>query len=481
MKHLTFDLVVIGGGGGGFVSAKLAHGLGKKVALIEKDKLGGECTWTGCVPSKTLIHVAHMFNSAKKLHELGIASGHEAKSDSVAVMQYIRKIRQQVYKASPPEIFEQQGIKVLFGAPHFVDNHTIMIDNTTIIAKKFIISTGSSPFVPPIEGLNNVDYLTNQNFFELEKLPESLTILGGGPIGIEIACALNTLGINVTVIEMKERILTHDDSELASMLQEKMRERGITILTEHKVNSVASSDGNIQITCQKASGKTVMITAEKLLIATGRKPNIEGLDLENAGVVFNHKGITVDRTLRTTSKNIYACGDVTGPYLFSHMAEYQAIIATRNAIFPFKKKVDYTNLIWVTFSDPELASVGLLEAAARQHYGDRVRVYKVKYNQIDRAVVDGNLFGVAKFICDHRGCLLGAQVLGARAGEIIHEVQLGRTLGVNFAQFDSVIHAYPTYADIIKKGARACRVDMLKSNFFVRLASKLFKRSKKGK
>lgn len=480
MKHLTFDVVVIGGGAGGFVSAKLAHGLGKKVALIEKDKLGGECTWTGCVPSKTLIHIAHMFSSAKKLHELGMVSGQMEKSDTVAIMKHIRKIRQQVYKASPPEIFEQQGIKILFGAPHFVDAHTIMMDSTTIVAKKFIISTGSSPFVPPIKGLNTVDYLTNKNFFELEKLPESLVILGGGPIGVEIACALNTLGTNITIIEMQNRILTHDDSELTLLLQEKMRESGITILTEHKANSVASSNGNIQITCQKADGKTIMVTAEKLLVATGRKPNTEGLRLENAGISFDHKGITVDRTLRTTSENIYACGDVTGPYLFSHMAEYQAIIAARNAIFPFKKKVDYTNLIWITFSDPELASVGLSEAAARQQYKNRVRVYKIKYNQVDRAIVDGNPFGVAKFICDHKGCLLGAQILGSRAGEVIHEVQLGRTLGVNFAKFDSIIHAYPTYCDAVKKGARICRVDLLKNNFFVRLASKLFKRNKKG-
>lgn len=482
MKNRQFDLVVIGGGAGGLVSSKFANGLGKKVALIEKEKLGGECTWTGCVPSKTLIHVANMFSEAKKMQKFGVRGIEEASIDTTLVMDHVRQTREGVYKAGPPENLEAKGIKFFSGSARFFDSNTVMVGDTKITAKKFIITTGSSPFIPPVKGVEDIDYLTNQNFFELKKLPASLLILGGGPIGSELSCALNKLGVKVTVIEMLDHILVHEDEELATLLQEKLRERGVTILTGHTVNGVKQQADQVVAICQKKNGEEVKVSAEKLLIATGRKPNIEGLDLEKAGVKYDRRAINVDRTLRTSNKNIYACGDVVGPYQFSHMAEYQAIIATRNALFPFSKKVNYTNRAWTTFTDPEFASIGIHEQEARQRYGEkRVRVYRTEYKEVDRAVCDGSDFGVAKFVCDKKGNLLGAQILGKRAGEIIHEVQLGRTLGVNFAKFDSVIHVYPTYCDLVKKGARKCRIDLLKNNFFIRLLSKLFKKNRQEK
>lgn len=468
-----FDVLVIGGGAGGFVSAKFANGLGKKVAMIEKERLGGECTWTGCVPSKALIHAA---SSSAKVEN---------------VMNHVRSVRERVYNSHPPESFEALGIKIIMGAPTFVNDHTVRVNDTTISAKKIILATGSSPFVPPplipsdsrsesyrgIEGLDTVPYLTNNNFFDLEKLPESLVIMGGGPIGVELACALNKFGVRVTVVEMQEHVLAREDKQLAELLQEKMRGDGITILTGNKVVGVAKREGGVVATCEDNFGKKTEVSAQRLLVATGRKPNVDGLGLEAAGVAYDRLGITVNKYLQTSAKHIYACGDVVGPYQFSHMAEYQAVVATRNALLPFKKKVDYDkNKIWVTFCDPELASCGMNELEVRERYGDRIRLYKIEYKTIDRAMTDSVDFGLAKFVCDRKGRLLGAQVLGPRAGEVVHEVQVARRHGISLAKLDSVIHAYPTYCDVTKKAARLCRVELLRDNFFIKLFSRLLKK-----
>jgi pyruvate/2-oxoglutarate dehydrogenase complex dihydrolipoamide dehydrogenase (E3) component len=451
MDDLKFDLIVIGGGAGGFVATKLARGLGKKVAIVERERLGGECTWTGCVPSKALIDAAHK------------------KMPRESVMQHVRKIREQVYNSHRPESFEKVGIKIFSGTPKFVDAQAIIIGEKRLHAKKFIISTGSSPFLPPIEGLEKIQYLTNKNLFDLKELPKSLIILGGGPIGVEISSAMSKLGVAVKIIEMNKNVLAREDVELAQLLQERLQKSGVEIYTNTKLVKIKKEGDGILATCESDDGKIIEINGEKLLVATGRKPNIEGLGLENIGVAYDRRGIKTNKNLQTTVKNIYASGDVVGPYRFSHMAEYQAIIATRNAFFPIKKKVNYKNVLWVTFCDPEFASCGMNETQAREKYGKKVHVYKVEYKTIDRAATDSCDFGVAKFVCDKKGNLLGANILGPRAGEIIHEVQLGKTYNIKFSKFDDIIHAYPTYCDVIKKAARMCRVDILQRNIFVKL------------
>ncbi len=327
--------------------------------------------------------------------------------------------------------------------------------------------------MPPIEGMASVDYLTNQTFFQQEQLPRSLIILGGGAIGVEIASACNRLGVNVTIIEMNERILAKEDPELVAILADQLTKEGVQIRTSLKANKVSKTQaGQIEVRCVDKNNNEQSIQAEKLLVAVGRTPRIEGLGLEQAGVQTTRKGIITDSMLKTTASNIYACGDVVGPYQFSHMAWYQAVIAVRNALIPlFKKKVDYTNVIWVTFTAPELASAGMSEQEAIDRYGTKnVMIYTKPYAELDRAITDHAEVGLAKFICDKKGRLLGMHILGARAGDIIHEAQLAKWYRMKFADILPVIHAYPTYAEITWHAAKKAYIDQLMRNPLIKLA-----------
>lgn len=473
IKH-TYDLIIIGGGAAGLTAAKFAKGLGKKVAIIESKKLGGECTWTGCVPSKTIINSAKVAYHMTHAQTFGIAKPTES-IDTTQVMVHVQAIVKEVNKSYTPEIIRSLGIDVLFGFPSFIDSHTITLNDKHISAQKFVIATGSAPFVPPINGIDRTPYLTNETIFNLSTLPQSLAILGGGPIGVELASALQRLGVHVTIIEKSNRILPREDEELVTMLTQKMHDESINIKTGLQATQVLSQNNNILITCKNEHNTTSTITAEQLLIAVGRRPNIQGLSLENAGVNYTQKGIIVDHHLKTTASHIYACGDVVGPYQFSHMAWYQAVVATRNALIPvFKQKVDYNQRIWVTFSAPELATAGLMEHEARALYGDSIRVYRKPYSDLDRAHTDRELTGMAKIICDKRNKILGMHILGARAGDIIHELQIAKTKKITFDSLHNIIHAYPTYAELIWHMSKKAYVTRLENSFWVRIAKKLF-------
>lgn len=483
MAKFDYDLLVLGGGSGGLTASKMAVGLGKKVCIVEKNKIGGECTWDGCVPSKALIKAADIVHNCKKGYRYGFTLDKGQTVDSSKVMAFVREKIQAIYSTQTPDVLATFGIDVLIGSPRFIDNHHIMVDGKKVSAKKFIITTGSSPFIPPIDGLENVPYLTNKNIFNLETLPSSLLILGGGAIGAELACALNRLGVKVTIVEMSPTILAKEEQELVDLLQKKLVQDGITIKTSMRASAVALRDGTIELTCTPVSPFShenddaqlaFILRADALLIATGRRPNIDGLELEKAGVAVSKRGITVGKTLRTTTKNIYACGDVIGSYLFSHAAWYQAVAATRNAFIPlFKQRVNYDNMLWITFTAPELAAAGLTEQQARERYGSTIKVYKERYNQIDRGVIDAAFNGMGKFICDKKGRLIGAHILGERAGELIHEVQLAKSMGIRFTKIGSVMHAYPAYSDLVWFAAKKARVEALQNNFFVKLYKKL--------
>lgn len=489
MAKFDYDVLVIGGGSGGLTASKMAAGLGKKVGLIERDKLGGECTWSGCVPSKALIKAAELVHSAKKLKELRFIDPEKQKLNSAEIMHFVRDRVKEVYQTHTPEVIAKEGIDVLFGSPQFLDNHSVVFAGKTVSAKKFIICTGSSPFIPPIEGLADTAFLTNKSLFDLEKLPESLLILGAGPIGSEIACALNRLGVQVTVVEMNKQIMPREDMQLAVILQEHLAKEGVLFKTETRATQINALPGSAEFICTPASElsqigqqeeATFKLRAERCLIATGRKPNTEGLDLEKAGVQFDKRGIVVNKRLKTTAPNIYACGDVIGSYQFSHVAWQQAIVATRNALIPlFKQRIDYKNVLWITFTAPELASLGLTEQQAQEQYGSQIKIYKKRYSEIDRGVIDMATPGLGKFICDKKGRLLGAHILGARAGELIHELQLTKALGAKFSCLGSVLHAYPAYSDLVWKAAKKARLDALQNNFFVKLYKKLFGKGKK--
>jgi pyruvate/2-oxoglutarate dehydrogenase complex dihydrolipoamide dehydrogenase (E3) component len=468
-----YDLIVVGGGAAGLVAAKLGAGLGKRVAVVEKSRLGGECTLYGCVPSKTLIKTARVARVIDNMGNVGLASGRPVPIDKSNVFPRVRSVVEKVYQGHRPEVLERLGIRVFIGQTRFLDNHRIETDGAVLSARSFVICTGSGPLVLPIPGIDTVPYLTNKTLFDLDDAPASMAVLGAGPIGMEMAQAFAYLGTAVTVIEAGGQVLAREDGELTKLLAGRMAAQGITLLTGTKAIGVERKGGGVEVAVEDASGGERSVAAEKLLVAVGRKPNIEGLGLEAAGVDYTQKGILADAHMRTTAPNIYTCGDVTGPYQFSHMAEYQARIAARNALIPFKARADYANYIWCTFTDPEFAHAGLTEEEAAALHG-AVRVYRWRYADTDRGRTEAEEFGMAKFICDRRGRLLGAHILGERAGELIHEAQIVKTLGIPFHKLDSVIHVYPTLTDVVRQPAKLAHIDRLQNSLLVRIAKRLF-------
>jgi pyruvate/2-oxoglutarate dehydrogenase complex dihydrolipoamide dehydrogenase (E3) component len=472
MGH-DFDLIIVGGGGGGITAAMLAHGLGKKVALIDKKRFGGECTWSGCVPSKSILHAAKMMWNTRHPEHYGLSIHGEISVSGDHVMSSVQQTIREIYEGEKPEAFEKLGITAIENASiHFIDSHTIEVNGKTMRAGKFLIATGSSPLVPKVPGLSSVPYYTNETIFTLETLPASLTIMGGGPIGIELAQAMNRLGVAVTVIEMAPSILIREEAELSAMLAGILKREGVTLLTGAKVLSVENPEKPTVV--YEKDGKSEKTSAAALLIAAGRKPNTEGLGLETIGLNHDRRGIAVDNYMRTSIKTIYAAGDVVGPYQFSHVANYQAIAATSNALLPIRRSVNYGAVPWCTFTDPELARSGLTEAEAREKFGSKIRIYRAEYSKLDRARTDRATEGLAMFVCHANGKILGVHILGERAGEVMHEAHAARTLGIPLYRLDKVIHTYPTYSELTRQAARAAYIDRISSNPFVRFI-KLFR------
>lgn len=475
MRKYDYDLVVIGVGSGGISSANLALRLGKKVAVVEKARIGGDCTWYGCVPSKAFIRSAAAAHQVKRLGEYGLQTDGPILLNTDQVMAHVRSVRQRIYLGEEPAIFEKMGIRVYLGAPEFLDNRWIRVGDQTLSSRSFIISTGSSPALPPIPGLEQVPYLTNETLFELETLPRSMIILGGGPIGTEMASALNRLGVETALLELQERILPNDDEELVAILTDSLTGEGVNLMTRTEALSCETSGARVRVSIRGQSQQTSALEADALLVALGRTPNVKGLALERAGVEYSSDGIKADRSLRTSAPNIYACGDVLGSYKFSHIAEYHATIAVPNAVLPLplKRRVAYENIVWSTFTEPELAHAGLTERQARHKHGDSIRVYRHAYDNVDRARTDVAGVGLSKFICDKRGKLLGIHILGERASELLHQAQLAKTLGVPFHRIQGMIHIYPTYGDLVKHPATAAFADKLQNSFLVKQLRRL--------
>jgi pyruvate/2-oxoglutarate dehydrogenase complex dihydrolipoamide dehydrogenase (E3) component len=464
-----FDLIVIGGGGGGITAVTLASGLGKRVAMVDKKKFGGECTWSGCVPSKALLCSAKVTRLIGTAQQYGLTVDGSISIGNDRVMESVRAVVQKVYSNEGSGHFQKLGITAIEDAEvSFVNENTVSVNGKAMSAAKFIITTGSGPLVPPIPGLDNIKYFTNETIFSIEKLPASLIILGGGPIGAELATAFIRLGVKVSLVEMAPAILIREDPELVNILTEKMAGEGVAIMTGTKAVSVEKSDNGITLVYESA-GVPGRVTADSLLVAVGRKAHTAGLNLEAAGVAYDARGIRVDKYLRTTAKNIYAAGDVVGPYQFSHMANYQAIVATSNALLPFSRKATYGPVPWCTFTDPELARSGLTEQEAKDRYGRGVRVYRVPYSGIDRAATDRTESGLAKIVCAKRGSILGVHILGERAGEVMHEIHAAQSLGIPLYRLDQVIHAYPAYNDVVKQAARSAYIDRIQDNPIVKL------------
>lgn len=449
-----FDVVVIGGGAGGLFAASVANGLGVKACMIEKKRLGGDCTWFGCMPSKALLKSAQAAHLAKRLLEFGLNPQGSFSINSSKVMPHVRDVVEEIATHHPAEVFEKRGIKVIFGSPKFIDRKSLEVNSRKISAKKFIICTGSHPIVPPVEGLINIDYLTNENIFDLGKFPESLIVLGGGPIGVELSQALNRLGVKIFIVEMMERILFREDKETARILEKKLKSEGIEILTGKKAVKFIQKEGQVSCVLEDKDKIQQEVSAENVLVAVGRSPNIEGLDLEKANVEYAKTGIKVNAFLQTTNKDIFACGDVVGPYLFSHVASYQAQVCVRNALFKRLawQKANYENVSWATFTDPELAHLGLTEEEAREKF-EEVNTYKTEYGACDRAVTDLEKDGLVKVITDKKGYILGAHIAGANAGEIMQGFVLAKSFKIPLAKLSQAIFIYPTLSELVKKTA----------------------------
>ena len=439
------DLVIIGGGAGGLVVASVAAQLGLRVTLIEKQsRLGGDCLHTGCVPSKTLIHAAKVASLMRRGAEFGLQAV-TPQVDLGRVNDHVQAVIDQIQLHDDPERFRAYGCEVLFGRAVFTGPHSVQVDDRVISGRRFVIATGSRPSAPPIDGLDRIDYLTNESLFSLRDLPQRLLVLGGGPIGLEMAQAFARLGSQVTVVERLPHLLPQEDRDIAEALRLKLEDEGLTIFTNTGVERIRQDGDTIRADC--SGGESLV--ADRVLVAAGRQANVDGLGLDAAGVVYDKKGIGVDRRQRTSQQHIYACGDVCGPYPFTHMAEYQAGIVISNAVFRFPKKADYRVTPWVTYTDPELARVGLTVQQSEAQ-GIRATVLSFPFNGIDRALAEVEPHGLTKFVT-HKSKIIGATILGPHAGELIHEIVLAMQAGVTLGEISATIHAYPTLAQIHRR------------------------------
>ena len=466
------DLVVIGAGSGGITAARFATRAGARVALIEKDRIGGDCTWTGCVPSKALLKVARVAHQARNASRFGLSATTIGPVDLKEVMDYVRQSISAVYRYETPEVLRREGVDVRIGRARFEDANALAVASaegeTTITAKKIIICAGARPAIPNLEGLSDVPYLTSEQVYDLETLPEHLLVVGGGPVGVEMAQAFRRLGSRVSLFQGPDRLLPRDEPEAAETLARILRDEGVGLHRGARVTRVAPRDGGIMVHTDAGE-----VEGSVLLVATGRTPNVDTMDLPRAGVRFTEGGVPVDGSLRTNVKHIYAAGDVVGGPQFTHYAGYQAFIAARNALFLGASKGIVESVPWTTFTDPEVARAGLTEAEARNKYreGD-VGVRFVTMEQVDRAVTESDTEGFIKVVHKKNGTVVGATVVAERAGESIHEWALAISNKLKMSDLAGTIHVYPTYSIANQQLASAYSVE----SFFKSKVGKALKR-----
>lgn len=467
------DICVIGAGSGGLSIAAGAAQMGAKVVLLEKHKMGGDCLNYGCVPSKALLAASKYAHNSRKASLFGI---HNSKTEVnfQSVHDHIQDVIGQIAPHDSVERFESLGVKVISGAGKFIDHQTVAAGDQVISAKKIVISTGSSAFIPPIKGLNSVKYLTNETIFNLTQCPEHIIIIGGGPIGIEMAQAMVRLGAKVTVIT-DGSIMPKDDPELVQIVRQTLISEGINLVEHAKVDEIINQKDKILVKSIKDS-KAQDIKGSHILIATGRIAALDGLDLECAGIGYTPRGIKVDNRLRTSNKNVYAIGDCIGSYQFTHVAGYHAGIIVRNILFKMPAKVDMRATPWVTYTDPELAHVGMDEDEARKKHGDSIRVLRWSFKENDRAVADRRTEGLLKVIVAQNREVLGASIVGYGAGEQIlpwvYLVQNRQKINA----MTGIIAPYPTLSEVSKRISGQYFTPALysdKTRFIVKMLMKL--------
>lgn len=446
----SYDLTVIGGGSAGLTIASGAASFGARVALVEKDKMGGDCLNWGCVPTKALIRSATVAATVKEAHRYGVKSS-GVEIDFPAVMQRMRGIVNTIAEHDSPERFRSMGVDVLLGEAEFKNANEIRIGDHQISSKNVVIATGSRPAVPPIPGLTETGFITNIEALQLEVLPKSLAILGGGPIGLEFAQAFARLGARVTVIEMFPTLLPREDAQAAEFVRESLVNEGVHLMLGSKVVEAKKGE-NGKVVVIEQNGERREVSCEEIFVATGRRPNVEIPGLANIGIEVAKTGIVVDSHLRTTIPHIYAAGDVKGGLQFTHVAGYEGRVVVRNTLFPFKQRVDYRVVPWAVYTDPEIAHVGFTEQEAKDHYG-WIGVYTMPFHDVDRAVIDGQDEGFVKVIADKKGQIVGAHVVGDHAGDLIQELVFAMRHRMPIGKISEVIYAYPTKVEGVHKAA----------------------------
>ena len=447
-KTITPDICVIGGGSGGLSVAAAAAAFGVEVVLLEKGKMGGDCLNYGCVPSKAIIAAGKHARAAVDGKKFGV---HVDKVDVnfAEVNAHIKDVIGGIAPHDSPERFRSLGVNVIEQPGVFIDADTVQAGDTIIKARRYAIATGSSAFVPPIPGIDEVDYLINETIFEQTVRPDHLIVIGGGPIGMEMAQAHQRLGSKVTVVE-GFKALGKDDPELAAVVLKRIREEGVEILEDTKVVKLAKAKSGVSVTVETSEGQRD-IKGSHVLVATGRAANVNGLGLEQAQIDYDRRGIKVGDNMRTSNKRVYAIGDVAGGFQFTHVAGYHAGLVVQQILFRLPAKENREIIPWATYTEPELSNVGLTEAQAREKYGDTITVLKWEYAENDRARAERKTDGLIKIVADKKGRLVGVAIAGAGAGEMINMWALAITNKMKLSNVRGYIPPYPTMSEIGKR------------------------------
>ncbi|MGL1932883.1 MAG: FAD-dependent oxidoreductase [Desulfotalea sp.] len=449
MGKFEYDIGVIGGGAAGLTVASGSSQLGAKTILIEQeDKLGGDCLHYGCVPSKTLIHSASTYHSMAHTEELGLPAMSRDPVDFSQISNRINKVVETIQVHDSVERFNNLGIKVVFGKASFIDPHTVIVGENEITSKKWVIASGSSPIIPNFTGSEFC--LTNRDIFSLDLLPKHLVILGAGPIGIEMAQAFARLGSKVTVVQRSDQILSREDKDLADLVMQALINEKVEFCLEHTILSVVKKTDQLHVSIIDHEKNQKQLVCSHVLIALGRKPNIDQLFLENAGVKYNKNGVTVDSRLRTNVKHIYAAGDITGKYQFTHAAGYEGGVVITNAIMGLPRKTNYKWMPRCTFSDPEFAVIGKSEKELKLE-GIDYSIWSEDFKDNDRAVTEAAIAGKIKLLLSNKGKLLGVHIVGSSAGDLLGEWVAIVNGNMKLSQLAGAVHPYPTKVEINKR------------------------------
>ena len=449
-----YHLVVIGAGTAGLVTAAGAAGLGARVALIERTLFGGDCLNWGCVPSKSIIRSARAVADVRDAPDFGVEIAGSINVDFARVMERMRAVRAHISRNDSVHRFKDLGVDVYLGSARFMNRHQVEVDGRVLTFKKAVIATGARAVHPPIPGLKEAGYLTNETVFNLTERPDRLVVIGAGPIGCELSQTFQRLGSQVYLIEMADQLLTREDRDAVEILQRSLARDGVQLMLKTTVQRVEVRDGT-KIVHVIQDGQEHEIPCDAILVGVGRAPNIDGLNLEAAGVEYNRYGVIVNEYLQTSNPKIYAAGDICLPHKFTHTADASARIVIRNALFPGRQKWTTHAIPWCTYTDPEIAHVGLNEQMAAKE-GIPIDTFKVEFSDVDRALADGEEEGFVK-IHVRKGTdkIVGGTIVARHAGEMINEITLAIVKGIGLGELSNVIHPYPTQAEAIRKAADA--------------------------